>query len=159
MHEEVNDKTISISVKAAKMTASVLAKAMLKTLRLMKSGVKKGVDKHNAVGETSMKKLMKEAGGDVADIEITDKNIKSFDPIARKYGLKYSLKKAGKDKYYIFFKGRSVDAMTAAFKEYTKNQTRKASRPSVLDNLRDLKEQVKNMAQAKDKHKDRSVGR
>lgn len=157
MHEEVNDKTVAISVKAGKMTAALLAKAMLKTLRLMKRKVQKGVDKHNEFGQTSMKKLARESGGDMADIEITDKNIKSFDPIARKYGLKYSLKKSGKDKYYIFFKGRSVDAMTAAFKEYTKSQTRKAARPSVLENLRDLKEQVKNMAPAKDKHKNRSV--
>ena len=155
MHEEVNERSIALTVKAGKMTASVLAKAMQKFLSRPKSGKVKG-EKYEP-GKISMKKLAAETGGNVANIEITDKNIKAFDPIARKYGIRYKLMKAGNGRHYVFFNAKSVDAMTAAFKEFTDKQTRKASRPSVLSELRKLVEQVKNMAVNKTKHKSKEA--
>jgi len=155
LHEEVNEKSIALAVKAGKMTASVLANAMQKYLNRTKSGKVKG-EKYEP-GKISMKQLAAETGGNVANIEISDKNIKAFDPIARKYGIRYKLMKAGNGRHYVFFNGRSADAMTAAFKEFTAKQTRKASRPSVLSELRKLIEQVKNMAVSKTKHKNREA--
>ncbi|MDR1464265.1 MAG: PcfB family protein [Oscillospiraceae bacterium] len=153
MHEEVNEKSIAFAMKAGKITAQMLAKAMQTFLNRQKSGKVKGGKVEP--GKISMKQLAAESGGNVANIEITDKNIKSFDPIARKYGIRYKLMKAGNGRHYVFFNGKSVDAMTAAFKEFTAKQTRKASRPSMLTELRKLVEQVKNMAVNKTKHKDR----
>lgn len=153
MHEEVNEKSIAFVFKAGKITAQTLAKAMQTFLNRPKSGKVKS--KKYEPGKISMKQLAAESGGNVANIEITDKNIKAFDPIARKYGIRYKLIKAGNGRHYVFFNGKSVDAMTAAFKEFTAKQTRKASRPSVLTELRKLAEQVKNMAVNKSKHKDR----
>jgi hypothetical protein len=152
MHEEVNEKSIAFTVKAGKMTAQVLMKAMQKFLQRQKSGKTKST----AVkpGQISMKELTAQTGGNVSNIEISKENIGSFDPIARKYGLTYTLKKAGKDRYYVFFNGKSVDAMTAAFKEYTAKITRKTTRrPSLVSALRKLVEQVRTMAAAKTKHK------
>jgi hypothetical protein len=153
LHEEVNEKSIAFAMKAGKITAQMLAKAMQTFLNRQKSGKVKGGKVEP--GKISMKQLAAESGGNVANIEITDKNIKSFDPIARKYGIRYKLMKAGNGRHYVFFNGKSVDAMTAAFKEFTAKQTRKASRPSMLTELRKLVEQVKNMAVNKTKHKDR----
>jgi len=153
LHEEVNEKSVAFTVKAGKITASLLAKAMQKYLNHSKSGKTKGV-KYKP-GEISMKKLAVESGGHLSNIEISDKNIKAFDPIARKYGIRYSLKKAGNGRYCAFFKGQSVDAMTAAFKEFTQKQSRKASRPSMRSELRKLIEQVKSMTVSKTKNKDR----
>ena len=82
----------------------------------------------------------------MANIEITDKNIRDFDRVARKYGVDYALKKdrSGEiPKYLVFFKARDGDALTAAFKEYTAKTERKKERPSVLKLLRKLKEQAK----------------
>jgi hypothetical protein len=82
----------------------------------------------------------------VANIEITDRNIRDFDRVARKYGVDYALKKdkSGEiPKYLVFFKARDGDALTAAFKEYTAKTDRKKERPSVLQTLRKLKEQAK----------------
>jgi len=52
-------------------------------------------------------------GTGVSNIEISDKNIKSFESVARKYGVDYALKKdASGDtpKWLVFFKGRDDDA-------------------------------------------------
>lgn len=68
-----------------------------------------------------MEKL-KEQNCELSNIEITDGNIKSFEKYARKYNVDYCLKKdrsSEPSRYYVFFKARDVDSMTAAFKEYT----------------------------------------
>ena len=155
MHEEVNEKSVAFAIKGGKITVELLAKAMQKFLNRSKAGKNKG--ENHKPGKISMKQLAAESGGNVANIEITSKNIKAFEPIARKYGIRYQLMKAGNGRHYVFFNGRSADAMTAAFKEFTQKQTRKASRPSMLTELRQLIEKVKNMAVSKTKHKNREA--
>ena len=52
----------------------------------------------------------------------------SLNTIAKKYGLDYSLKKVkGEEppRYLVFFKGRDVDVMTEAFKEFAAKQLAK----------------------------------
>ena len=52
-----------------------------------------------------MKELIGQNAG-VSNIEITDKNIKSFEQVARKYGVDYALKKdttGEKPKYLVFW--------------------------------------------------------
>ena len=95
-------------------------------------------------GKQTVKQLVGQNQG-VANIEITDSNIKDFERVARKYGVDYALKKdkSGElPKYLVFFKARDGDALTAAFKEYTAKTERKKERPSVLQTLRRLKEQA-----------------
>ena len=43
------------------------------------------------------------------------------------------------NRYMVFFKAKDADVLTAAFKEYATNLTRKEKRPSVLKVLRKLK--------------------
>lgn len=93
------------------------------------------------------------------DIVVTDNNIKSFDRVARKYGIDYSLKKAekeGKTEYLVFFKAKDVDVMTAAFKEYTGVSLKKEQRQSIRKKLEQAKERVaKHREITKEKTKDR----
>lgn len=66
--------------------------------------------------------------------------IGSFNRIARKYGIDFApFKVKGEKRYMVFFKAPDADAMTAAFKEYTAKQVRKAERPSVLEKLQHFK--------------------
>ena len=54
---------------------------------------------------------------------------RSFEKYARKYDIDYCLKKdrsAEPPKYYVFFKAKEVDSITAAFKEYTGWQLKKS---------------------------------
>lgn len=128
------------------MTANVLKSAISKYLAYRKE---KKVEKARAgpvkpCGKQTVKQLVGQDQG-VANIEITDKNIRDFDRVARKYGVDYALKKdkSGEiPKYLVFFKARDGDALTAAFKEYTAKTDRKKERPSVLQTLRKLKEQA-----------------
>ena len=74
----------------------------------------------------------------LSNIEITDGNIKSFERVAKKYSIDFSLKKyvtADPPRYYVFFKARDADVMTAAFKEYTGQTLNKDKKPSVRKKL------------------------
>ena len=142
MQEEVESRTIALAINATKMTARLLKAAIVKYLAHSKEKKREGPVK--PCGKQSVKQLVGQNQG-VSNIEITDKNIKDFERVARKYGVDFALKKdrSGKiPKYLVFFKARDGDALTAAFKEYTAKTDRKKERPSVLKKLR----QFKNMA-------------
>lgn len=142
MQEEVEQRTITLAITTTKMTANVLKSAISKYLAYRKEKKREGPVK--PCGKQSVKKLVGQDQG-VANIEITDKNIKDFERIARKYGVDFALKKdkTGEvPKYLVFFKARDADALTAAFKEYTAKSDRKKERPSVLKKLRRFKEAV-----------------
>ena len=140
MQEEVEQRTVTLAVNTSKMTANVLKSAISKYRAYRKEKAKQGPVK--PCGKQSVKQLVGQDQG-VTNIEITDKNIKDFERIARKYGVDFALKK---DKtgdipnYLVFFKARDADALTAAFKEYTAKTDRKKERPSVLKKLRKFKE-------------------
>lgn len=160
MQEEVNDKTIALSVKTAKLTGTVLKAVLRKFLEeqakaKQKSKTKSAEPKH---GKQTMKQLMKQ-NTQLTGIEVTDGNIKSFEKVARKYGIDFSLKKdASEDppKYIIFFKAKDIDVMTAAFKEYTKNDLKKTNKPSLRKRLAKAIETVrKHREKVKQKSKDR----
>ncbi|MEE0204147.1 MAG: PcfB family protein [Oscillospiraceae bacterium] len=146
MQEEVENRTVTLAISTTRMTANVLKAAISKYLAYRKE---KKTEKARAgpvkpCGKQSVKQLVGQDQG-VANIEITDKNIKDFERIARKYGIDFALKKdkTGEiPKYLVFFKARDGDALTAAFKEYTAKSDRKKERPSVLQKLRKFKEQA-----------------
>ena len=82
--------------------------------------------------------------------------------MARKYGVDFALKKDKSGdipKYLVFFKARDADALTAAFKEYTAKEVRRASkdRPSVLEQLRALKAKLLTLAPDKSRSKDKGL--
>ena len=109
-------------------------------------------------GRQSMEKLMKQ-NCQLSNIEVTDGNIKSFEKCARKYSIDYSLKKdtaVSPPRYYVFFKARDADVMTAAFKEYTGNSLNKGKRPSIRKKLELAKERTaKHRELEKQKQKER----
>ena len=133
MQEEVTQKTIALSVKTARVTADVLKNMLRKYL----SGQKQKGKNPYKVGKQSYKEL-KSQGSGLSNIEITDGNIKSFERVAKKYSIDFSLKKdvtADPPRYHVFFKARDADVMTAAFKEYTGKSLNKDKKPSVRKKL------------------------
>ena len=156
MQEEVTQKTIALSVNvgkgAARLTEQALQKAIQKFLE------QKSKAPH---GKQTMRQLMKQNAG-VSNIEITDSNIKSFERVARKYGVDFALKKDKSGdipKYLVFFKARDADALTAAFREYTAKEIKRASqdKPSVLEQLRALKAKVLSLTPDKARNKDKGL--
>ena len=146
MQDEVNEKTVSLCIRCGKVTANLLKAAMKKALVKMEQEKQKlkgqkqpKQDKEDKTykGKQSMDKLMKQ-NVQLSNIEITDGNIKSFERVAKKYSIDFSLKKdvnADPPRYYVFFKARDADVMTAAFKEYTGQSLNKDNKPSVRKKL------------------------
>ena len=146
MQDEVNEKTVSLCIRCGKVTANLLKAAMKKALVKMEQEKqklkgqkqpKKDKEDKTYKGKQSMDKLMKQ-NVQLSNIEITDGNIKSFERVAKKYSIDFSLKKdvnADPPRYYVFFKARDADVMTAAFKEYTGQSLIKDKKPSVRKKL------------------------
>lgn len=156
MQDEVNEKTIALSIKAAKLTAELLQKA----IKAMLSQGKKQLDKHSIPhGKQTLRQLMKQNTG-VSNIEITDENIKAFEATAKKYGIDFALKKDATEtppRYLVFFKGKDADVLTAAFKEFSAKKLTQEKKPSIRKLLSTFKEQAaaKNAERGKVKKKDR----
>ena len=155
MQEEVTQKVIALSIKAAKLDAAVLQKALKIALEQMK----KQHDKPKR-GKQTMRQLTK-SGEQVTNIKITDQNIKAFDPIARKYNLDYHVKKIeGGDvpRYLVFFKGKDID-MTEAFREFSTKKLNREKKPSIRKALTAAKENARQLNQSRDKVKNMDRGR
>ena len=139
MQEYVEDKTVSISIKATKMTGLVLAQAMRALLN-------QSQDKKHKLGKQSLKSLRKH-GSNLENIEIGNGNIGSFSRIARKYEIDFALKRDNTEmppRWLVFFKGKDADSIKLAFDEYSKKMLKTQNlKPSILSKLNKFKELTK----------------
>lgn len=151
MQEEVNQKTVALVVNTTKMTASVLKCAIEKKLQ---EDAQKRSRKQNAAqakrrgnkhqGKMSVKQLVSSGSG-VSNIEITDNNIKSFERVARRYGIDFALQKdksRNPPRYIVYFRGRDTDVVNQAFKEFVSKRTKSKEIPSIKKRLQYYKEIV-----------------
>ena len=159
MQEEVENRTVALAINTSKLTAGILKSAILKYLEAQKN---KGRDSPQIPhGKQSVKDLAKQNQG-MSNIEVTDKNIRSFERAAKKYGVDFAIKKdktVSPPKYLVFFKGRDADAITAAFTEFTAKTMKKAARPSVLAQLKKFTELVKNTIAERVKNREKEQSR
>ena len=111
-------------------------------------------------GKQSIKHLV-EQNAAISNIEVTDGNIKSFERTANKYGIDYALKKDTSEqppRYLVFFKGRDVDVMTQAFKEFSAKTVKQKEKQSLKQKLSRSREQSKAQHKEKVKVKTRDRG-
>lgn len=154
MQEEVENRTVTLAITGTKLTTRTLGVAIGKFLIWQKNRKDHPKIPH---GKQSVKDLAKQNQG-MSNIEITDKNIKSFEKSARKYGVDFAVKRdkgVKPPKYLVFFKGRDADAITAAFTDFTAKMVKKTERPSVLAQLKKFTEIVRNTVSDRVKNKDR----
>ena len=158
MQDEINEKTVAISIKATKLTAQTLQKA----LKLLLAQMKKQHDKNKIPhGKQTLKQLARQDAG-LSNIEITEGNIKDFESTAKKYGVDFALKKDSTEnppRYLVFFKSRDADALTAAFKEFSAKKLVRDKKPSIRKLLSKLKEaaQSRNAQRDKVRNKDKEI--
>lgn len=154
MQDEVRDKSVAFVISVGKtggrLTADLLKAAMRRYLEHSRHP-----QTHH--GKQTVKQLVEQGAG-IRNIEITDKNIKSFERVARKYGVDFALKKdPAQERYLVFFKARDADALNAAFAEYTaKTLNREKGKPSIKKQLSHFKQLV--MGQSVDREKHRGKG-
>ncbi len=161
MQDEVNTKVIALVIKGGRISAEVREKALKKFVEEIEKAQKQASRPKTYRGKQSIKHLV-EQNAAISNIEVTDGNIKSFEHTARKYGIDYALKKDTSEqppRYLVFFKGRDVDVMTQAFKEFSARTIKQKEKPSLRQKLSRQKEQSKSQhrEQAKVKSKDRGV--
>lgn len=134
MQEEVTGKSVALIVDGARMSEQVLEKAINAYLDARKNKQPKIYH-----GKQSLKQLTRQNAG-LANIEITEKNIKAFTQVAKKYHVDFALKKdttAEQPRYLVFFKSRDADAITAAFQEFTAQKLHR--KPSIRKRLAQAK--------------------
>ena len=161
MQDEVNTKVIALVIKGGRISAEVLEKALKKFVEEIEKAQKQASRPKTYRGKQSIKHLV-EQNAAISNIVVTDGNIKSFEHTARKYGIDYALKKDTSEqppRYLVFFKGRDVDVMTQAFKEFSARTIKQKEKPSLRQKLSRQKEQSKSQhrEQVKVKSKDRGV--
>ena len=158
MQEEVDQKTIALSMKTGKLTAQVLQAALKKYLQ------------HRAKGKTTLHhgqqslKQLKKHGAALSNIEITEANIGLFKPCAKKYGVDFTLRKDATTQpphYIVIFKAKDADNMEQAFKEFTAKKLQREERPSIRKDIAASKEKAaaRNADRAKEKFKERGLSR
>ena len=161
MQEEVQNRTVTLTISGARLTGRTLKWAIRQLLNShSKNKAKRAQAKAiTPKGKQSVKKLVGQNQG-VQNIEISDKNIKDFDRVARKYGIDYAVKRDTTEaipKYLVFFKARDGDALNAAFREYSAVTAKKEARPSVIQRLRSINPLEKAAKKDKVRNKDKGL--
>ena len=119
MQDEVREKSVALTIKVGKAGGRLTAGLLKWAIRKYLAQAQNPKIHH---GKQTVKQLVSQGAG-VQNIEITGKNIKSFERVARKYGVDFALKKdPAQGKYLVFFKARDADALNAAFAEYGKRK-------------------------------------
>ena len=155
MQEEINHRSVALSVRAAKITGHGLLKIIRMYLQHRKN---KNLHSDIPQGKQSVKELTKQGQG-VTSLDMNDADIRLFDKAMKKYGVDYSVmtdKTTAPPTHTLFFKGKDADAVTKAFTDFTAQATKKVSRPSVLAQLKHFAELVKNKVIDKVKHKEQT---
>lgn len=156
MQEEINQRTVAISISASKMSARVLQSVLRKFLTEYQNR-KNNKQMKSYRGKQTLKQLIK-SDATLSNIEITDENIKSFEKSAKKYGIDYALKKdksQNPPRFIVFFKGKDLDVITNAFEDYTKKVIKR--KPSIRKLLVKLKEKAKSINKDKERNKDQDL--
>ena len=139
MQEEVTGKSVALIVDGARMSEQVLEKALKAYLDARKNKQPKIYRE-----KQSLKHLAQQNAG-LANIEISDKNIKAFTHLAKKFHVDFALKKdttAEQPRYLVFFKSRDADAITAAFQEFASRKMSRDEKPSIRERLAQAREQA-----------------
>lgn len=163
MQEEVTQGAVTLIVNGSKITEQTFEKAVKKFLEEIQKSKQPKIYR----GRQTLKQLAGQNAG-LSNIEISDKNIKAFTHVAKKYHVDFALKKdtsAEQPRYLVFFKSRDADAITAAFQEFASRRMGREEQSSIRERLAQAKEQAekkpehRTVDREKVKVKDRSVQR
>lgn len=158
MNDEINRESVAIVFKASRFSADALQKAVNAYLNAQRRSPGRQRADPNKHGRMSVKELVGSGQG-VTTVEVKDDDIKEFSKVAKKYNLDYAVKKdknSEPPKYIVFFKGKDLDVITEAFKEFAKpkeekDKDREKERPSLRERLKKSIEKSKRLSKNRDK--------
>lgn len=151
VQEDVRDKSVAFVIHAGRDGGKLTVELLKQAIRQYQKQA--GRPRH---GKQSIKSLVGQGAG-VQNIEITDKNIRSFEHTARKYGVDYAVKKdVSCGKYLVFFKARDADALNAAFADYTaETLKRQKKKPSVRKQLAGFRQAEQELGAGREKNREK----
>ena len=160
INEEIARKTLSLEVKAAKVTGKLLL-ALLK--KLMKEAKKLGgLEKLVKVNgnEVKLKDMAKK--GQLEEIPVEEAELKELKKELNRYGVKFSVMKDKETgKFSVFFQAKDMKVMDKAFKHALSESEKKTERKeSIHKNIEKFKEMAKNSVskdRIKNKQKEQSL--
>ena len=151
MQEDIERRTVALSVNASKLTGRLLAKVLAAAVRKIQKSYREG---QTPQGRQSVKKLMNHRVS--TNALPLDGETRLFDRVARKYNVDYAFYKTGPNKHLLFFKSGQADAITACFSEYTKLMMNRAKskRPSILAQIKDFAEKSRTKPHEQDRKRE-----
>ncbi len=159
MQEEVENRSVNLAISTTKLTARVLARALNSYLRHRKE-VKLRKGENPKTEKKTVASLMKESDK-LTNIEISDTDIAGFEKFAKKNRIDYQIKRDDSvtpPKYLVFFKAENGKDMTKAFKEYLASVMQKEKKPSVIKQLKQMKEKAASLPKkVRNKDKEQSL--
>ena len=144
MQEEIEEKTVRLAITGSRLTVNGIISAVRLYMRHRANKKLDSIDTH-IQGKQSIDELIKQNQG-VTSMEIGDKGIKTFERIAKKYGVDFAIMKDKNQNppvYTAFFKARDTDALESVMNEYAQKMVKREQRPSVKEKLKRLVEKVK----------------
>ena len=160
INEEIARKTLSLEVKAAKVTGKLLLTLLKKLMKEAKKlgGLEKLVKVNG--NEVKLKDMAKK--GQLEEIPVEEAELKELKKELNRYGVKFSVmkdKETGKNS--VFFQAKDMKVMDKAFKHALSVSEKKAERKeSIHKNIEKFKEMTKNTVskdKVKDKQKEQSL--
>ena len=164
MQEDLENKSVTLVINSGKLTARTLATAFARFLRYTHGKIKEHRDANvKPQGKQTVKELIAQNQG-VDKTELADKaEVKTFDHIAKQYGVDYAIKKGvspeGKQRYMLFFKARDRSAIDQAMSAYAASYVKKHKRehPPIEQVVDPLKEMLP--GRKKDRVRDKGMQR
>lgn len=117
MQEEVENRTVNLAVTTTRMTARAILSGIRTYLYYHNHNKVNDPYKH---GKQSVKDLIGQGQG-VESIEVGDESLRTFNRIAKKYGVDFAIKKdksVDPPHYVAFFKAKDADALQHILDEY-----------------------------------------
>lgn len=148
MQEEIEEKTVRLAITTTRLSARALVAAIRAYLRQRANEKLASIDDH-IQGKQPIDELIKQNQG-VSSMVVGDEGIRSFERIAKKYGVDFAIMKDKSEKpavYTAFFKARDTDAMEAVVNEYSLKMMKMKERPSVIAKLKKFIEIAKKQPQ------------
>lgn len=155
----MENRTVNLVISTTKLAAGTVIRAGQRYLESQKQKKRARSPDGRTHGKQSVKELIGQQQG-VSKVDVDKTDLKGFERYARKYGVDYAIRKdrsADPPRYYVFFKAKDSDALSAAFSEYAAFAARKRSRTTLLDRLKDYKAQAKAQPTRAAPHKEQSL--
>ena len=120
MQEEVENRSVNLAITTTRMTARAILSGIRTYLYYHNRNKANEIKDPYKHGKQSVKELIGQGQG-VESIEVGDESLRTFNSIAKKYGVDFAIKKdktVDSPHYVAFFKAKDADALQHILDEY-----------------------------------------